>query len=222
MSYVALLPAVFTDPLYCFLKSVDLWTCRQSTTKFPNFSRGFRNLDFYIKSCEFYIYPFYFNHWVGRTKHICMLDTAHWATVYYSCYNLSVHQTLLSPPDTSTAGCHFFFGSASSFFLEQFLRFSPVSYWTPTDLGGSSFSVISFCFFILFMGFSRQKVCHFLLQWTMFHQNSPPWPFCLGWRALLGMTHCFLGLHKVVIHVIILVSFLWLWFSFCLPSDGWG
>ena len=31
--------------------------------------------------------------------------------------------------------------------------------WAPTDLGSSSFSVLSFCLFILFMGFSRQKYC---------------------------------------------------------------
>ena len=31
------------------------------------------------------------------------------------------------------------------------------SNWTPTDLGSSSFSVLSFCFFILFRGFSRQE-----------------------------------------------------------------
>ena len=29
-------------------------------------------------------------------------------------------------------------------------------------------------------------------------------------------------LDKAVVHVISLVSFLWLWFSFCLPSDGEG
>ena len=34
---------------------------------------------------------------------------------------------------------------------------SPVLYWAPTDLGSSSFSVISFCLFILFIGFSRQE-----------------------------------------------------------------
>ena len=32
-----------------------------------------------------------------------------------------------------------------------------VGYWAPTNLGSSSFSVLSFCFFILFMGFSRQE-----------------------------------------------------------------
>ena len=36
-------------------------------------------------------------------------------------------------------------------------EFSPVAYWAPTDLGSSSLSVLSFCLFILFMGFSRQE-----------------------------------------------------------------
>ena len=42
-------------------------------------------------------------------------------------------------------------------FLELFLHSSPVAYWAPTNLGSSSFSVLSFCLFILFMGFSRQE-----------------------------------------------------------------
>ena len=32
-----------------------------------------------------------------------------------------------------------------------------VAYWAPTDLGSSSFIVLTFCLFILFMGFSRQE-----------------------------------------------------------------
>ena len=63
---------------------------------------------------------------------------------------LLTHLTLLSPPDTSTTRCHFCFGSPSSIFVELFLCSCPVVYWTPTDLGGSSFSVISFCLFMLF------------------------------------------------------------------------
>ena len=65
------------------------------------------------------------------------------------------HRTLLPSPVTSTTGCCFCFGSVSSFFLELFLHWSPVAYWAPTDLGSSSFSVLSFCLFILFTGFSR-------------------------------------------------------------------
>ena len=66
------------------------------------------------------------------------------------------HWTLL-PSVTSRTGCCFSFGSIPSFFLELFLHWSPVAYWAPTDLGSSSFSVLSFCLFILFMGFSRQE-----------------------------------------------------------------
>ena len=66
------------------------------------------------------------------------------------------HWILLLSPVISTAGYCFCFGSISSFFLELFLHWSPVVYWACTDLGSSSFSVLSFCLFILFMGFSRQ------------------------------------------------------------------
>jgi len=51
---------------------------------------------------------------------------------------------------------------------------------------GPSFVLFQWAFplSILFMEFSReeyQKVCHYLLQWTTFCQNSPPSPVCLGW-----------------------------------------
>ena len=113
--------------------------------------------------------------------------------------------------------------SIPSFFLELFLHWSSVAYWAPTNLGSSCFSVLSFCFFILFMGFSRQEYwnillqCHSLLQWTSFCQTSPPWPAHLGWphRAWLS----FIELDKAVVRVIRLTIFLWLWFL-CLPSDS--
>ena len=132
------------------------------------------------------------------------------------------HRTLLPSPVISKTGCCFCFGSVSSFFLELFVHWTPVAYWAPTDLGSSSFSVLSFCFFILFMGFSGQKywsglpfpspVDHKLLELsTMTHPS---------WAALHGMAHSFIQLDKAVVHVIVLVSFLWLWFSFCWPYDG--
>ena len=132
------------------------------------------------------------------------------------------HWTLLPSPVTSTTGCCFRFGSIPSFFLELFLHWSPVAYRAPTDLGSSSFSVLSFCLFILFLGFSRQEyrsglpfpppVDHVLSKFsTMTHPS---------WVALQGMAHSFIELDKAVVHVIILVSFLWLSFSFCLPYDG--
>ena len=118
----------------------------------------------------------------------------------------------------------FLFGSTSSFFLQLVLHLSPVSYWVPTDLGSSSFSVLSFCLLILFMVFSRQEywsglpfpspVDHLLSELsTMTHPS---------WVALHGMAHSFMQLNKAVVHVISVVSFLWLWFSVCVPSDGEG
>ena len=38
--------------------------------------------------------------------------------------------------------------------------------------------------------------------------------------ALNSMAHSFFELDKAVVHVISLISFLCLWFSFCWPSDG--
>ena len=56
-----------------------------------------------------------------------------------------------------------------------------------TNLGSSSFSVLSFCLFIPFMGFTRPEYWSgllFLLQWTVFCQNSPSWPIHLEWPCM--------------------------------------
>ena len=135
-------------------------------------------------------------------------------------YGSLQHQALLSPPDTSTTEHCFCFGPAASFFLELSLCSSPVVYWTPTDLGRSSSAVSC----LLSTAFSRQE------YWSGLPFPSPAdhilWGLStmtrLSWVALHGMAHSFIELHKPVISVIILVSFLWLWFSSCLPSDGWG
>ena len=123
------------------------------------------------------------------------------------------HWTLLPSPVTSTTGCCFFFGFVSSFFLEWFLHWSPVACWTPTDLWRSPFSVLSFCLVIQFMGFSMQEywsglpfpspVDHVLSELSTMTRPS--------WVALHGMAHSFIDLDKAVVHVIILVSFLWYW-----------
>ena len=104
-------------------------------------------------------------------------------------------------------------------FLELFLHSSPVAYWAPTDLGSSSFSVLSFCLFIVCLGFSRQEywsslpfpspVDHILSELsTMTH---------LSWVALHEMAHCFIELDKAVVHVISLISFLWCGFHSVCP-----
>ena len=84
--------------------------------------------------------------------------------------------TLLPSPVTSTTGCCFCFGSASSFFLELFLHSSPGAYWAPTNPGSSSFSVIFFAFSYRSWGSegkNTEVVFHSLLQWITFCQNSP-------------------------------------------------
>ena len=118
---------------------------------------------------------------------------------------------------TSTIVCCFCFGSISSSFLELFLHCSPVAYCVSTDLGSSSFRDLSFCLFILFMGFSRQEywsglpfpspVDHVLSELsTMTHPS---------WVALQGMADSFIELDKRSV----CFCFLWLWVSVCLPSE---
>ena len=104
------------------------------------------------------------------------------------------HRILLSSPDTSTIEHHFHFGPAASFFLEVLvivLHSSSVAYWTPSNPGGSTFSVISFCLFIQFMGFSQQEyrnglpfpppVDHVLLELSTMTR--------LSWVALNSTAH---------------------------------
>ena len=131
------------------------------------------------------------------------------------------HQTLLLSPVSSTTGYSFCFDSIPSFFLELFLHWSPVAYWAPTNLGSSSFSILLFCLSYCSWGSqgkNTEVVFHSLLQWTTFCQISPPWPVHLGWphRAWLNFTE----LDKAVVHVIILASFLWLWFQ-CVSPYSW-
>ena len=124
------------------------------------------------------------------------------------------HWTLLLSPVSSTTGYCFSFGSIPSFFLELFLYWSPVAYWASTNLGSSSLIVLSFCLFILFMGFSRQEyrsglpfpspMDHILSELSTTTHSS--------WVDLHCMAHSFIELHEAVTRVIILVSFLWLWF----------
>ena len=129
------------------------------------------------------------------------------------------YRTLLLSPVTSKTGCCFCYGSFPSFFLELFLHWSPVAYWAPTNLGNSSFSVLSFCFFILFMGFSRQKYWSGLtfpspvdlILSELSTMTSP------SWVAPHGMAHSFIESDKAVVHVIRLVTFVWLWFQSACP-----
>ena len=72
------------------------------------------------------------------------------------------------------------------------------------------------------MGFSRQEYRSGLpfpspADHVLSKLSTMTYP---SWVALHGMAHSFIELDKAVVHVIGLVSFLWLWFSVCLPYDG--
>ena len=134
------------------------------------------------------------------------------------------HWTLLPSPVISTTGCCFCFGSISSFFLELFLHWSPVAYWAPTDLGSSSFTVLSFCLFIVFLGFSRQKywsglplfspVDHVLSELsTMTH------PF---WVALQGMAFSYCSWGSQGKNIEMVCHSLLQWTMLCQNSPSWS
>ena len=114
------------------------------------------------------------------------------------------HWVFPSSPDTHNwasfpfwPSCFVLFGTISGCFL-----LFPITYGTPSNLGGSSFSVISFCLFLKFMGFSRQidrsglpfpsPVDHILSE----HSTMT----CLSWVALHGMAHRFIELCKPLCH----------------------
>ena len=82
----------------------------------------------------------------------------------------------------------------------------------------------------LYMGFPFHTV-HGVLKARMlkwFAISFPSGPCFVStktrpsWVALHSMAHSFIELDKAVVHVIWLVSFLWLWLSFCMSSDGEG
>ena len=79
---------------------------------------------------------------------------------------------------------------------------SPVAYWTPSDLGGSSSGGISFCLFLLFMGFSKQEYCSDLpLPLPVDHVLSELFTMTLpSWVALHSMNYSFTELCKPLPH----------------------
>ena len=100
------------------------------------------------------------------------------------------HRILFSSPGISTTEGHFCFGSDPSFFLSVLvvvLLSSPVANLTPSDLGDSSSASYLFVFLYSSWG-SHGKypgvVCHSLLQWITFCQNSSLWPVHLGWPCI--------------------------------------
>ena len=96
------------------------------------------------------------------------------------------HWTLPWSPGTFTTKHCFYFGPGFLFFLELFLIclqwhiehlltlgvHLPLTYLFP----------LSYCSWG-FQGKNTEVVCHSLIQWTTFCQNSPPWLICLGWLS---------------------------------------
>ena len=80
------------------------------------------------------------------------------------------HRTWLPSAVTFTTGCCFCFGSVSSFLLELFLHWSPGAYWAPSDLGSSSFSVLSFLPFHAVHGVLKVRI----LKWFAIPLSSRP------------------------------------------------
>ena len=115
------------------------------------------------------------------------------------------HRTLLSQPGISPAECHSCFGPVTSFLLGlsvTILHSFPVVYWTPSNLGVSSSTIMSFLPFQTDMVFSRQEywsrlpflspVDRILLElFTMTH---------LSWVSLHSMAHSFIELSKHFCH----------------------
>ena len=90
--------------------------------------------------------------------------------------------------------------------MELFLHSSPVASWTSSDLGSSSSGVISFCLFILFMGFLRQE------YWS---GSSFPPPVdmlelsimtCPSWETLHSMAHRFIELRRPLCHYKVVIQ----------------
>ena len=109
------------------------------------------------------------------------------------------HQTLLPSTITSKTGHCFCFDSISSLFFEVFLHSSPGAYWVRTDLGSLSFSVISFCLFILFMEILRQEYWSDLpFPSPVDHVLSELSMTCPSWVALHNVAHIFTELDKGV------------------------
>ena len=128
------------------------------------------------------------------------------------------HRTLLLLLVISTAECCFCFGSSVPLFFLEMFHWSPTAYWAPTDLGVhlSEFYLFAFsCCSRCSQGKNTEVVCHSLLQWTTFCQTSPPWPIRLRWPYREWLS--FIELDKFVVYVIILASFLWLWFQSVWP-----
>ena len=91
------------------------------------------------------------------------------------------HWPWLSPPGTFPTRHCFCFGSASSFFLQLFLRSSPIAYWTPAEprLGGGSHLPVFICFCLSHYSWGSQGK----VQFSSVQSLSCVWLFVTPWTA---------------------------------------
>ena len=133
---------------------------------------------FTLAICFVWPLPICLDSWTWHSRFLCNIALCSIRSCFY-------HQ---SHPPLGIVLC---FGSIPSFFLDLFLHWSPVAYWAPTNLGSSSFNILSFCLFILFMGFSRQE------YWSGLPFPSPvdhilsdlSTTTCLSWVAPHGLAY---------------------------------
>ena len=124
----------------------------------------------------------------------CITSHIHSWALFLICFHLFILSGVISP-----------------FFSNSILS----TYWP----GEFNFSVIYFCLFIQFMGFSRQE------YWSSLPIPSPvghtlaelSTMICLCWTALHSMAHSFIELDKAVVHAISWISFCHCVFHFIFP-----
>ena len=140
---------------------------------------------------------FYLDSWTKHSRFLCN-------TVLYSIGLYFHHQThpQLGVVSTLAQPLHSFCSFFSAL-RQQYIEHPPIC--------GAHLSVSYFFFFYfsycpwVSQGKNTEVVGHSLPQWTTFCQKSPP---CPVHRVGPCMAPSFTELHKVVIHMIILVSFL--------------
>ena len=152
--------------------------------------------------------PVHLNSWTEHSTFLFNIILSNCIRLYFH------HQSYPQRGVISALALPLHFSGALSAFPRSILD----TYWP----GGSSFSVISFAFLYCSWGSqgkNAEVVGHSFIQWPRFVRTLSMTH--LSWVDLYNMAPSFIELHKAVAYVVILVSFLWLWFSFCLPSNGW-
>ena len=121
------------------------------------------------------------------------------------------HQILLPSPVTSTDGCCFS-PLISSSILGTY-RPGEFIFHCPIFLPFHTVHGVLKARLLKWFGIPFSSGPHFIR--ILRHEPS-------NLKALYSMAQSFMEFYNAVVHVIRWVSFLWLWCSFCLPSDGWG